>query len=122
LIRLYDDIRPNKTAKLLNVFFVFAGTSDVSELSSEEGYGGFGRRFLDPLLCETIDVPLANPDISGGQDDDINRIVSLMSSLRTKFDGIPIPRLDDARVTSIRNHLRSQRTVSWPMLWRSVLS
>jgi hypothetical protein len=111
----------------LNVYFVFVGTNDVSQLKSTEEHGGFARRFLDPAQASSTDAELASPIINGGADDDIHRIKSVLGNLKQQYPGLTIPSLGDQRMKKIRRELQSLATgrggsLTWPMLWRKILS
>lgn len=108
----------------VNLFFVFAGTSDVNELKAVDEYGGFFRRFFDPRQCSCEDALLSGPIIQRGPNDDLERIRRALEQLRQTYAGISLPDLDNNRIRQIRTRLVSiarHEPVTWPMLWRAIL-
>jgi hypothetical protein len=108
----------------VNTFFVFAGTKEIELLRSEEDYGGFNRRFLDQKSCSSFHKILDGPDISAAVGNDIDRVRASLQRLRGDQPGLPIPRLNDARIAAIRRELgktAKKERVSWPRFWRLML-
>jgi hypothetical protein len=109
----------------LNLFFVFAGTPNVERLGPSTEHGGFFRRFMDPRQASTIVDTLGKPIIADVPGNDIDRIRNVLEKLKRKYIGLKVPMLDQGRVNRIRKYLKALEEdgpVTWPMLWRSMLS
>ena len=107
----------------LNLFFVFAGTTDVARITTGD-HGGFVRRFMDPTQSSTVDVALDRPTIDVSLGNDIDRVKGMFQDLRKQYLGAPIPNLDADGVARARSYLQDLATrgeVTWPMFWRPVL-
>ncbi|MEJ0075726.1 MAG: hypothetical protein WDO17_09805 [Alphaproteobacteria bacterium] len=113
----------------LNLFFVFAGTGDITGLEDLGIHGGFYRRFRDPLQSSVISVDLAQPVINQGEGNDIDRIKNVLEQLKRTYIGLPIPDLSSRRTDEIRERLiqlelklkEEKKKLSWPMVWREML-
>jgi hypothetical protein len=105
----------------LNLFFVFAGTTEVLQLRSATDQGGFVRRFLD-FDQWTIDADLVTPIIDCSPGNDIDRIVNVLNELKEKFQGLPIPEFTVERVRKVRRDLAKKGSVTWSTLWKSMLN
>jgi hypothetical protein len=113
----------------LNLFFVFAGTGEVTGLGNLGIHGGFYRRFLDPLQSSVISVDLAEPVIDQGEGNDIDRIKNLLEQLGRTYIGLPLPSLSAQRIAEIRQRLtqldlklkQENKKLNWPMVWREIL-
>jgi hypothetical protein len=103
-------------------------TDDVETLKKLEStiiHDGFARRFLDPMQCSSISVDLHRPDISNGEENDIDRIGNALAKLGKKFGALNIPADDAERKKAIRRTLAKvarETSVTWPMLWRFMLT
>ena len=89
-------------------------------------YGGFPRRFLDPNQRTNVSDALQGPIITLARGNDIERIRQALDQIKTLYTDAPIPELSRARIRAVRARMvrlaRRSGGVTWPMLWRAMLS
>lgn len=108
----------------INIFYVFAGTAEIHQLWDKLAYEGFVRRFLDPQQCSVVKAELDEPNIEGGNNDDLVRVRGPLANIAALHPShYAWLKKTDAEITSIRNRLRALgRPVTWSIFWHVILA